>query len=232
MVLIPFRHLLWPKNLFSDCHFFSFLSVIQARSFPSWRAAPGALGRSLRLNTMSQDFEALIWLLWLTCSLGLWLSKFNIYKMAFDADIGSESTSPHHHLPLPERYKILSKKNISLCVLYCMCAKPQQGIKKEKNGKLAWEYSKEPIWCPLKEEVYKGGNWSPNHGNPLKYSCQNSPMERGTWWVTVHEVTKSQTQRKRPSSHAQSPNGRSNMLRVTPSRRSPDAPGKPPCLSY
>ena len=65
--------------------------------------------------------------------------------MAFDADIGSESTSPHHHLPLPERYKILSRNNISLCVLYCMCAKPQQRIKKEKNSKLGWEYSKEPI---------------------------------------------------------------------------------------
>lgn len=65
--------------------------------------------------------------------------------MAFDEDIESESTSPHHHLPLPERYKILSKNNISLCVLYCMCAKPQQGIKKEKNSKLGWEYSKEPI---------------------------------------------------------------------------------------
>ena len=31
------------------------------------------------------------------------------------------------------------------------------------------------------------------NGNPLKYSCLNNPMDRRTWWVTVHEVEKSQT---------------------------------------
>ena len=29
-----------------------------------------------------------------------------------------------------------------------------------------------------------GGN-----GNPLQYSCLGNPMDRGTWWVTVHGVT-------------------------------------------
>ena len=33
-----------------------------------------------------------------------------------------------------------------------------------------------------------GGN-----GNPLQYSCQENPMDRGAWWATVHEVTKSWT---------------------------------------
>ena len=33
-----------------------------------------------------------------------------------------------------------------------------------------------------------GGN-----GNPLQYSCQDDPMDKGAWWATVHEVTKSQT---------------------------------------
>ena len=33
-----------------------------------------------------------------------------------------------------------------------------------------------------------GGN-----GNPLQYSCLENPMDRGAWWATVHEVTKSQT---------------------------------------
>ena len=32
------------------------------------------------------------------------------------------------------------------------------------------------------------------HGNPLQYSCLENPMDRGAWWVTVHGVTKSQTQ--------------------------------------
>ena len=28
-----------------------------------------------------------------------------------------------------------------------------------------------------------GGN-----GNPLQYSCLENPMDRGTWWATVHRV--------------------------------------------
>ena len=30
------------------------------------------------------------------------------------------------------------------------------------------------------------------HSNPLQYSCLENPMDRGTWWVTVYGVTKSQ----------------------------------------
>ena len=29
--------------------------------------------------------------------------------------------------------------------------------------------------------------------NPLRYSCLENPVDRGTWWATVHGVTKSQT---------------------------------------
>ena len=32
------------------------------------------------------------------------------------------------------------------------------------------------------------------NGNPLQYSRQESPMDRGAWWVTVHGVAKSRTQ--------------------------------------
>ena len=35
------------------------------------------------------------------------------------------------------------------------------------------------------------------YGNPLQYSCLENPMERRTWWATVHRVTKSLTQLKR-----------------------------------
>ena len=31
------------------------------------------------------------------------------------------------------------------------------------------------------------------NGNPLQYSCLKNSMDRGAWWATVHEVTKSQT---------------------------------------
>ena len=39
-----------------------------------------------------------------------------------------------------------------------------------------------------------GGN-----GNPFQYFCLKNPIDRGTWWATVHGVTKSQT---RLSAHA------------------------------
>ena len=28
------------------------------------------------------------------------------------------------------------------------------------------------------------------NGNPLQYSCLENPMDRGTWWATVHVVTR------------------------------------------
>ena len=40
------------------------------------------------------------------------------------------------------------------------------------------------------------------HGNPLQYSCLENPMDRGTWWATVHRVTKTQAQLKQLSTHA------------------------------
>ena len=30
-------------------------------------------------------------------------------------------------------------------------------------------------------------------GNPLWYSSLESPMDKGSWWATVHRVAKSQT---------------------------------------
>jgi len=39
---------------------------------------------------------------------------------------------------------------------------------------------------------------SPDEGNnnPLKYSCQENPMDRGTCWATVYRVAKSRTRLK------------------------------------
>ena len=31
------------------------------------------------------------------------------------------------------------------------------------------------------------------NGNPLQYSCLENPMDRGSWWATVHRVAKSLT---------------------------------------
>ena len=45
-------------------------------------------------------------------------------------------------------------------------------------------------------DLISGSGRSPGggNGNPLPYSCLENSMNRGTWWPTVHRVTKSQTQ--------------------------------------
>ena len=40
------------------------------------------------------------------------------------------------------------------------------------------------------------------NGNPLQFSCLENPMDRGTWWATVHGVTQSRTRLKWLSMHA------------------------------
>ena len=35
--------------------------------------------------------------------------------------------------------------------------------------------------------------WGEGNDTPLQYSCLENPMDRGTWWATVHGVAKSQT---------------------------------------
>ena len=41
------------------------------------------------------------------------------------------------------------------------------------------------------------------HGNPLQYSCLETPLDRGAWWATVHGVTKSRTQLSPRHTHVQ-----------------------------
>ena len=40
------------------------------------------------------------------------------------------------------------------------------------------------------------------HGNPLQYYCLENPMNKETWWATVHRVAKGRTQLKHLSIHA------------------------------
>ena len=36
-------------------------------------------------------------------------------------------------------------------------------------------------------------NSGEGNGNPLRYSCLESPVDRGAWWAAVHGVAQSQT---------------------------------------
>ena len=46
-----------------------------------------------------------------------------------------------------------------------------------------------------------GRSLGEGHGNPLQYSCLESPLDRGAWWATVHRVAKSWAWLKRLSMH-------------------------------
>ena len=39
------------------------------------------------------------------------------------------------------------------------------------------------------------------HGNPLQYSCLESLMDRGAWWVIAHRVTTEATEYARTYHH-------------------------------
>ena len=38
-----------------------------------------------------------------------------------------------------------------------------------------------------------GRSLGEGHGNPLQFCCLENPIDRGSWWATVHGVTKSRT---------------------------------------
>ena len=68
----------------------------------------------------------------------------------------------------------------------------------QKNNKVYLLIPRLPWWpanvrnvtlIPGSGRFPRGGN-----GNPLQYSCLGNPMDRGTWWATVHGITKSETQ--------------------------------------
>ena len=64
-----------------------------------------------------------------------------------------------------------------------------------KNWLLRWPSVKESACNAGDPGSLLGLGRSPGegNGNPLQYSCLENPMDRGTWWATVHGVAKSQT---------------------------------------
>ena len=54
---------------------------------------------------------------------------------------------------------------------------------------------KESAFSEGDPDFIPGSGRSPGEGNgyPLQYSFLENSMDRGTWWITSHEVTKSWT---------------------------------------
>ena len=58
-----------------------------------------------------------------------------------------------------------------------------------KESACQWRWPKSCAFDPRVGTI----PWNRN-GNLLRYSCLENPMDRGTWWITVHGAAKTQTQ--------------------------------------
>ena len=69
----------------------------------------------------------------------------------------------------------------NLCLLYC------------RQSLYQWVTWEAHLVCLcLNINTPKHCSWEGN-GNPLQYSCLESPVDRGAWWAAVHGVAQSQT---------------------------------------
>ena len=68
------------------------------------------------------------------------------------------------------------------------CGREFSGLRRRHSGKESASNARDSGSTLGPGRSPGGGN-----GNPLQYSCLGNSMNRGAWWVTVHEVTKSQT---------------------------------------
>ena len=57
----------------------------------------------------------------------------------------------------------------------------EEGFPGSSDGKESPYNAGDPSLIPGSGRSPGGGK-----GNPLQYSCQDNPMDRGTWWATVH----------------------------------------------
>ena len=91
----------------------------------------------------------------------------------------------------------MSKKSAEQGIQHVICV---------KMGRAVYAYRYLPVWAfqgalvvknppasagALRDkDMIPGSRKSPGggHGNTLQYSCLENPMDRGTWWATVHSV--------------------------------------------
>ena len=72
----------------------------------------------------------------------------------------------------------------------------QDCVYPEKRRGLPWWLSGKESACNAKVLGLIPGlerSLGEGNGNPLQYSCLLCSMDRGAWWATVYEVTKSWT---------------------------------------
>ena len=90
---------------------------------------------------------------------------------------------------IPRGHKFLDMQFFALISsLIVLCLENTMGFPGGSVGKESAYNAGEADSIPGSQRSPGKGN-----GNPLQYSCLENPMDRGTWWATVHEVTNSWT---------------------------------------
>ena len=126
------------------------------------------------------------WQSWITATKTLWSAKFKIFiiwSFKYKGPLAALCYSSAEDLLVGQLIKV--KTGIFMCTEYFRASLVPQTV---KNLPVVWE---DPGSIP-------GSGRPPGEGNgyPLQYSCLENPKDRGTWWATVHGVTKSRTQEK------------------------------------
>ena len=81
----------------------------------------------------------------------------------------------------------IGKIQVKIMRYHCM-HKISRWLSAKESACHCRRYKKIQVWALDQEDPSGGGN-----GNLLQYSCQRNPMNRRTWRVIVHRVSKSQT---------------------------------------
>ena len=113
----------------------------------------------------------------------LWVSSCDL--MVFEA---AEWCISEHHSLKPGKMNLISKANLKITLSMESCTNMLFSI-------LLWGFphssvSKESTWNAGDPSSVPGLVGFPGEGNsnPLQYPCLETPMDRGTWQATVHEV--------------------------------------------
>ena len=109
----------------------------------------------------------------------------------YDSSLRSHSTCKLCHMAVKKK----SRRTVSPLKARTQQGDMAKGVMLEpcfpggSDGKETACNAGDPDLIPELERFPGEGN-----GSLLQYSCLENSMDRGTWWATVHGVTKSQTQ--------------------------------------
>ena len=108
------------------------------------------------------------------------------------------STFPSGHHSSQGEKKNRYEENLLISILSCEnCGNSfRSHLLKKEWGFVGGSDGKESICSAGDPGLIPVLGRSPGEGNGsrLQSSCLENPLDRGTWWATVHGVTKSQTQ--------------------------------------